>query len=153
MLVLLPVLAAAPAPVKLASPGFNYVNIDEKTGSLFAEYFARQLEGEGVTVLLPQEIAAVLGLERQKQLLGCADENGASCLAELAGGLGANGIITGTIGKVGTGFTVSMKVVTRATPPPSAPTPPAPPTRTRCSSGRAPPPVSWRGSWLHRRRR
>lgn len=105
------VVAAQPAPVRLALPGLTYVNVDEKVGNLISEYFARQLEAEGVEVTTAQEVAAVIGLERQKQLLGCADESSTSCLAELAGALGMDGIITGSIGKIGTGYTLALKVV------------------------------------------
>lgn len=103
--------AAAPSPMKLASPGFSYVNVDEKTGNLFAEYFARQLESHGLTVITPKEIAAVLGLERQKQLLGCSDDGASQCMAELGGALGVDAILTGSIGKVGSGFTVNLKLI------------------------------------------
>lgn len=107
---LLPMLAATPPPVKLASPGFSVVNVDEKEGALFSEYFARKLEENGLFVTTSAEISAVLGVERQKQLLGC-DEDSTSCIGELAGALGVDGVITGTVGKVGTGFTLSLKIV------------------------------------------
>lgn len=109
LVVVLPLLAAAPAPMKLASPGMSVVNVDEKVGELFSDYFARQLETEGLSVTTSQEISAILGLDRQKKLLGCTEE-ATDCLAELGGALGVDGIITGTIGQVGTGFTVSIKV-------------------------------------------
>ena len=112
-LILSTFVAATPGQVKLASPGFNYVKVEEEVGTLFADYFARQLEAEGVSVITPQGIAALLGMERQKQLLGCADES-SSCVAELAGAMGVDGVITGTIGQVGTGFTLNLKVTRSA---------------------------------------
>ena len=39
-----------------------------------------------IRVMTSGEVAQVIGLERQKQLLGCS-ETGASCMAELAGAL------------------------------------------------------------------
>lgn len=52
----------------------------------------------------------MIGLERQKKLLGCADDR-SSCVAELAGALGTDGIIVGSPGKPGTNFTISLKII------------------------------------------
>src|SRR5512132_1453543 len=45
------------------------------------------------------DIEAMLGVERQRQLLGCSD-NSSSCLAELGGALGAEYILVGTLAKL-----------------------------------------------------
>ncbi len=51
-------------------------------------------------VIGSSDIQALLGLERQKQLLGCTNDE-SSCLAELSGALGAEYLVTGSLGKVG----------------------------------------------------
>src|SRR6185295_5852068 len=95
-------------PVRLASPGFSLVGLSDQKGALFVEHLNKQLELRGVSVTGKNDIAALLGLERQKQLLGCSDEQ-ASCLAELAGALGVDGLLTGSLGKVGNGYVVEVK--------------------------------------------
>jgi hypothetical protein len=105
-------LLAAPqqAQIKLASPGLSYVNVDAATGEFFLDYFAKQIELRGVRVTTNREIAALVGFERQKQLLNCGD-GGTSCLAELAGALGVDGLITGSLAKVGSTYVINLKVV------------------------------------------
>ena len=51
-------------------------------------------------VISQQDIATMLGLERQKQLMGCADDS-TSCLAELSGALGARFVMSGTLTRLG----------------------------------------------------
>ncbi len=101
---------AAPSQIKLASPGLSYVNVDPAAGDFFLDYFAKQIELRGVRVTTNREIAALVGFERQKQLLNCGD-GGTSCLAELAGALGVDGLITGSLAKVGNGYVINLKVV------------------------------------------
>jgi TolB-like protein len=52
-------------------------------------------------VLSSTDVAAMLGFERQQQLLGCTDS---SCLAEIGGALGADYLLSGQVAKVGTRF-------------------------------------------------
>lgn len=102
---------AAPPPVKLAAPGLSYVNVPEKKGRFFSDYFAQQLSLQGLSVTTASEISALLGFERQRQLMGCGEEEASNCVAELAGALGADGLITGSIAKFKAGYTVSLKIV------------------------------------------
>jgi TolB-like protein len=53
-------------------------------------------------------IAQVIGLERQKKLLGCADSG---CLAEIGGALGANYLLTGTLGRLGKQYRIDLKLL------------------------------------------
>ena len=50
----------------------------------------------------------MLGLERQKQLLGCSED---SCLAEMAGGLGVDYVLVGSLGKIGAVLQLNMKII------------------------------------------
>ena len=52
------------------------------------------------TVTTQSELATLLGLERQKQIVGCADDASA-CTAELAGALGAKFVMSGSVAKFG----------------------------------------------------
>lgn len=56
------------------------------------------------------DVASVLGLERQKQLLGCSQESN-SCMAELAGALGVADLITGQVAKVGKHYGVILRIL------------------------------------------
>lgn len=108
-LVVLTLGEAGEKPARVAATGWAFSGIDQVVGETFLDRFATQLGAEGVKVTTPKDIAGVLGLERQRQLLGCANES--SCLAELAGALGVDALLTGAIVKIGTGFTVTLRVI------------------------------------------
>jgi hypothetical protein len=55
-------------------------------------------------------MAAILGLERQKQLLGCTDAS-SSCMAELASALGVDAILAGELAKLGSTYQLDLKVL------------------------------------------
>lgn len=56
------------------------------------------------------DIDAMLGLERQKQLLGCADD-ASSCLAELGGALGADYVLLGSVARIDQTRRVDLKLL------------------------------------------
>ncbi len=58
-------------------------------------------------VLSSTEVAAMLGFEKQKRLLGCAETN---CLAEIGGALGADYLLTGEVGRIGSRFHVMLSL-------------------------------------------
>lgn len=104
------IVTAAPAEKpKLAAPGLEALNLDEKTISFFSEHFATQFTFEGVNVITPSQIGAVIGLERQKQLMGCQDDS--SCMAEIGDALGVDGILTGSIAKLDDVYQLNFKIV------------------------------------------
>ena len=110
-LVLAAALAAAPAPTRLGSIPFQRAGLSPETANLVQDALVNRLSGKSwLRVTTQADIAAALGLERQKQLLGCADES-TSCMAELAGALGVDGLLTGSIGRVGNSFLLNVKVV------------------------------------------
>ncbi len=100
--------APTPPPVKLAAPGFQAVQLPEEVVRFYSEHFAQQLVLQGLGVITQQQISALVGLERQKQLVGCSDE---SCMAELAGALGVDAMITGSIGKLGAAYQVNLSII------------------------------------------
>ena len=55
-----------------------------------------------------RDIAAMLGFERQKQMVGCSDQ---SCLAEIGGALGVDRLIVSQAGKLGDTFIVTLKMI------------------------------------------
>lgn len=111
---LLALLLAAPSdarqPIKLAAPGFSALDITQAQANFFSDHFAQQLTIRGVQVTTANQIGALIGFERQRQLLGCA-ENAGSCMAELAAALGVDGVITGSIGRFDQSYQVNISVV------------------------------------------
>lgn len=61
-------------------------------------------------VIGASDIAAMLGFERQKQLLGCAEE-ASSCLAELGGALGAEYVLFGSVARLDQTRRVDLKLM------------------------------------------
>jgi hypothetical protein len=61
-------------------------------------------------VVSTRDVVALLGLERQKQLLGCGDE-ASSCLTELTGALDARFVVSGTLTLLGEGFQLSVQTL------------------------------------------
>jgi TolB-like protein len=102
-------LSAAPREVTLVFPGFS--GLETNVADAVSDRFASELgKGAGVRVVTRRDVEQVLGLERQRQLLGCS-ETSSSCIAELAAGLGANALITGTVVPVGTKVTVTLRLI------------------------------------------
>ncbi|MFL5318816.1 MAG: hypothetical protein ACJ790_04110 [Myxococcaceae bacterium] len=103
-------LSASPAAVQLAAPVITGPNISVEEQTFYTDHLAQQLGFRGVRVTTQSEIQQLLGFERQKQLLGCSDTS-SSCMAELANALGVDGIVTGSIGKIGKLFAINLKVI------------------------------------------
>lgn len=107
---LLVVLATAPlSPVKLALPGLNAVNLAPGEIDLQAELVAQKFLAHGVEVMTSRDLQAVLGLERQKLLLGCAENN--ACIVEMTAALGVDGVIIGDLGKLDGQYVLNLKVL------------------------------------------
>jgi hypothetical protein len=104
--------ALAATPLTLGSPEFNTLNVSSEVARFCNEHLAQQLTERGVQVTTARQIGAVLGAERQRQLLGC-DEG--ACTAELTDALGAEGLVLGDLGRLGTTFQVNLKVVSSRT--------------------------------------
>ncbi|MBI5496405.1 MAG: hypothetical protein HY904_15385 [Deltaproteobacteria bacterium] len=59
-------------------------------------------------VLASSDMDALLGLERQKQMMSCSLDN---CMAELAGALGTDYLLAGSIGELGGTYLVNLKLL------------------------------------------
>lgn len=61
-------------------------------------------------VVSQRDIATLLGVERQKQLLGCTEES-ANCLTELSGALDARYILSGTLNRIGATYQLTLQAL------------------------------------------
>ncbi len=107
---LLVVLLSAVEPVKVAAPGFSLAGVDPTLGAVFQERFVSRLGSPDLRVTSQRDIQQMLGLERQKQLLGCTGES-SSCLAELAGALGVDLVLSGSVARSESGYIGSIRVI------------------------------------------
>lgn len=99
------------APVKVAATGFTVTGEEQGRASVWLERFAEVMRrDQRVEVTTAADLAQLIGMERQKQLLGCS-ELATSCLTELANALGAEGILVGTITRSGDSYLVVVKVL------------------------------------------
>lgn len=99
----------AKRPTKIAimqfkAPGFE-AGVVENLYGLFVSEIASV---PGYQVVSHDEIEAMLGFEAQKNMLGCDDS---SCLAEIAGALGVDKVVSGKVGKVGQTFVINITLI------------------------------------------
>lgn len=83
--------------------------VPEGTARLLGETLAGELRRRpGVSVLTQSDVAALLGLEKTRQMLGCSDTG---CIAEIGGALGADRVIHGSLGRVGGSLVVNLSAL------------------------------------------
>ncbi len=77
----------------------------EGLSALLASEVARR---PSLTVLAGADLRALVGFERQKQLVGCTES---SCIAELAGALGVAYLVSSEVSKVGSTWLLSLTLL------------------------------------------
>jgi hypothetical protein len=107
---LVALVVAQAGPVKVAAPSFSLVGLSPELGNVFQDRFVSRLASSELRVTTSRDIAQLLGLERQRQLLGC-DAQSSQCLAELAGALGVDVVVSGNIAKSESGFIASVRAL------------------------------------------
>ncbi len=105
-------LAAEPTGPRLANLSIDAVNVDPKTAAFFQEHFLHALETKGLRVVSSREIAELIGIQRQRALLGCSAESD-SCLTEFADALGTDGAVRLRLGKIGSSWVFDAKATSR----------------------------------------
>ncbi len=63
----------------------------------------------GIEVIGKSDINSIVGFEKQKQVMGCAEDS--TCLAEIGGALGVDYILVGSLGGLGDLFRIDLKLV------------------------------------------
>ncbi len=83
--------------------------VSKETAQLLGDALAGELRRRpGVSVLTQSDVAALLGAEKTRQMLGCTDSG---CIAELGGALGADRVVHGSIGRVGESLVVNLSAL------------------------------------------
>ena len=100
-------------PTRVAVAQLQGVNVSSETLSFYAEHLASSLRAPGLNVITAREISTLLGLERQKQLLGCGEAS-TSCIAELANALGVDAIVVGDVARFEKTSQINVKVLNAA---------------------------------------
>ncbi len=81
--------------------------VDERTTKIVTDALVAELRKlQRVSVVSMDEIKAMLDHEASKQLTGCSDE---SCLAEIADSLGVDGLVIGSIARIGDETVIGIK--------------------------------------------
>lgn len=112
---LLLTLTAGPEKPRLAvldlEPG---AGVTQAEAAALTEALVAQVSAQGFfSVISSADIRALLGQERQKQLIGCSDES-TSCAAELAGALGAPFMLRGTVARLGDSYQLTLQTLDAA---------------------------------------
>jgi hypothetical protein len=104
-----PVPALAVAAKIVVIPLRARSGVDADTALLLTGILLSELQGVGnMQTISATDVEAVLGLERQKDMLGC---NGVSCAAEIGGALGADLVMYGEIGSLGGSFALNLNAL------------------------------------------
>ncbi|MBS2031885.1 MAG: hypothetical protein JST54_28570 [Deltaproteobacteria bacterium] len=106
-----PALAAKPPKVMVMDfPATNAFPAD--VVAVLNQFLAGAVRDQGFAVMTPADIGAVIGVERQRQLLGCAED---SCLADLAGAMGTEYIVYGRMAALEKDTALTISLVTSRT--------------------------------------
>ncbi len=106
------VLLAAPAekPKLLVLDLNGAGGAEPQVVSAFTEAVTSAVAARGVfEVMSSRDVTALLGVERQKQLL-CSDES-SSCLGELSGALGARFVLSGSLARLGDAWQLTLSTL------------------------------------------
>jgi TolB-like protein len=106
-------LAAAPTPHKTKIAIFDFEDVTGNVGPqarLLTQVATTEvLQGGKFDVISSAEVRSLIGLEKQRKLLGCQEDS--SCLAEIGGALGVDFMITGQLGKLGERYRLDLRLL------------------------------------------
>ncbi len=83
--------------------------LDQALADLYADSLVAELrKRKWLKVSSPRDAAAALGADRERKLLGCTEE---SCMEEVAGALGADRLVSGTVGRVEKSLLINLTLL------------------------------------------
>lgn len=113
--------AATPAPAsaserppdaparRIAVPDVKAIGtFDPKAVAGLSSYIASETSRQGLRVISGSDIAALLGFEKQRELLSCNDS---SCMVEMGGALGVDHLLSSEISEVGGVWLLSITLL------------------------------------------
>ena len=101
--------ADAPQKTRLLVTPLQARGVSPDTAEVMTRLLVSEIKQRGThTVIAVQDVASVLSVEQQRQLLDC---QGNSCAAELAGALDVDELVTGTVTAVGHLYVVALSRV------------------------------------------
>jgi len=103
--------AAGAAKKKVAVPKMKASGADiASMASPLTEILTTELESlVDIEVIGSSDISAMLGFEKEKELLGCEDD--ITCIAEIGGALGVDLLLVSEIGRVGGTYVLTLKLI------------------------------------------
>jgi hypothetical protein len=102
---------APPEQLRIAAPGLTGVGIPETAAAFYTEHLAQQLSFAGARVVTQKELQALLGLNRQQQLVGCT-EGDSGCVLELSKVMAVDLLLLGDVARLEDDrFQVSLKLL------------------------------------------
>jgi TolB-like protein len=101
--------AAAESKRKIAVLELTARGLSDDLAKSITDLVAREVDRSGLfTTISTDDVRAMLQHEENKMMLGCNDE---ACLAEIGGALGVELLLSGSVGKIGETFVVSLKLI------------------------------------------
>jgi hypothetical protein len=100
----------AAVAIKVAVLDLATHGIDEATAKALSEVLSVEISARpGIQVITAADAAAILGFERQRLILGC--ESDTACITELAGALGADKIVSGSVSQIEEVFLLNLRLI------------------------------------------
>jgi hypothetical protein len=88
--------------------------VEPQVASALSEAVATEVASKGFfQVISSKDLQTLIGVERQKQVMGCSDNS--SCLTELSGAIGARFVMNGSVAKLGDAYQLSLQTLDSAT--------------------------------------
>lgn len=110
-LLALVLLQAADKPKLVITEFSTAGGVEKETAALIADAVATEVKNRGFfEPLTAKDVQTLIGLERQKQLLGCSEDS-SQCLTELAGALGAPNVLSASIGRLGAAYQMNLQML------------------------------------------
>lgn len=104
-------LAASAEKPKIAVLELQSSGVDATSTAALYDRLVQEVARRGYFDPVSQkDIQTMLGLERQKEMLGCS-EAAQSCMTELAGALGSRFVLSGTVSKLGDAVQLSLQML------------------------------------------
>lgn len=85
--------------------------LDAASANAMTDAIATEVSKRGFfAVMTANDVQQLIGLERQKQLLGCGEDS-SSCLSELAGAIGVGYVMSGTLTRLGEAYQLTLQAL------------------------------------------